>query len=281
MESLALDKWFAALLSPQSEFSLSLLHLSGRLRMPPQWLIEGVRLPNHLFYFVAEGGFFAEWDGQIHHIAAGDLLWVGQNSPLSFHLDQGENLVVWRFRLDASDADGVALTAPRPFWHVSAARSCEIWIENLLEETAHPTTRSDVRLRGLLLCLFTELERSAIEASFSGLLTSTQQQILRSHLAQCVGKWPSPADLARRVELSPDYFTRCFRRTYGLAPRRFLLEERMRQATVRLLESSASVSQIARDLGYEDIFTFSRQFKAVQGVSPSQYRRQHGAIAAL
>jgi len=281
MESLGLDKWFVALLSPQSEFSLSLVRLSGRLRIPVGWGIEGVRLPNHLFYFVAEGEFCARWDDQSHRIAAGDLLWVGRDAPISFHLDEGENLVVWRFRLDASGTDGVALAAPRPFWHVSPARGCEVWIENLLEEATTHAIRSDERLRGLLLCLFTELERSAIAAPSRGLLTSTQQQTLRSYLAHCAREWPSPADLARQVELSPDYFTRCFRRTYGLAPRRFLLEERMRQATVRLLESSGSVSQIARELGYEDIFTFSRQFKAVQGVSPSQYRRQHSTIAAF
>lgn len=278
-----LETWFAALLSPQSRFCASLLRLSGRLRMPRGWKIEGVRLANHLFYFVAEGEFRAEWKGETHRIAAGDLLWVGSGVPISFRLDESENLVVWRFRLDASDANGLALEAPRLFWHVSSARGCQVWIEKIVEEAATEALRGDERLRGLLLCLLSELERSEGEklASSRGVLTRTQQETLRHYLSHAPRKWPSPADLARSVELSPDYFTRCFRRTFGLAPRRYLLEERMRLASVRLLESNASISQIARDLGYEDIFSFSRQFKAVQGVSPSQYRRQQSAIAAL
>ena len=53
----------------------------------------------------------------------------------------------------------------------------------------------------------------------------------------------------------------------------------MRLATVRLLETNSNISEIALQLGYRDVFLFSRQFKAVHGLSPKAYRHQHGAIA--
>jgi AraC-like DNA-binding protein len=137
------------------------------------------------------------------------------------------------------------------------------------------------RMRALLLGLLTELARSQSAAQPRNLLSRSQ----RARIAQVVGeasrRWPAPSDLARAVELSPDYFTRCFRRTYNVPPRRWLLEERMRLATVRLLESNATISQLARELGYEDVFTFSRVFKSVHGLSPTHYRQQHGTVGTL
>lgn len=55
----------------------------------------------------------------------------------------------------------------------------------------------------------------------------------------------------------------------------------MRLGALRLLESTLNVSQIALELGYRDVFLFSRQFKSVMGENPSAYRQNHGALHVL
>ena len=85
---------------------------------------------------------------------------------------------------------------------------------------------------------------------------------------------PGPADLARHLQLSPDYFARLFRATYGISPRQWLAEQRIREA-IRLLEhTTMTVNEIARDLNYSDAVHFCRKFKAVTGLTPLTYRRQ-------
>jgi AraC-like DNA-binding protein len=40
--------------------------------------------------------------------------------------------------------------------------------------------------------------------------------------------------------------------------------------------TSATVSEVARHVGYADAFGFSAAFKRVRGVTPSEYRRRQG-----
>jgi len=52
-----------------------------------------------------------------------------------------------------------------------------------------------------------------------------------------------------------------------------LMRERIRAAAMRLVDSTASVKAVARELGYVDLYLFTRQFKQVMGRSPRVYRR--------
>ena len=79
--------------------------------------------------------------------------------------------------------------------------------------------------------------------------------------------------LAREACLSVRHFAKLFREQTGVSPKRYLLECRMDFACFLLGEGGMSVKECAFLLGYSDAFVFSRQFKGVVGVSPSQLRR--------
>jgi AraC-like DNA-binding protein len=57
-----------------------------------------------------------------------------------------------------------------------------------------------------------------------------------------------------------------------VAPKTWLVRRRIHHAALRLDESDDPVSVVASDLGYPDLFLFSRQFKMVMGRSPRHYR---------
>lgn len=271
-----MKNWRRELLDPANRFAVSLVGLAGRLKMRPDWAICGVVLPNHLFYCVLEGALAARIDGANRTIGAGELLWVAPGVPLWLERVEAAELVVLRFRVDATRADGSAIAPPREIGIWSVAPPAQFLLERLVETAAAPA--DDQAARAYLLALCHELERGDA-APNSGILTPAQIAAVRACLSQARHNWPSPGDLARAAQLSPPYFARVFGRTFGRNPRRFLLEERMRLASVKLLESSDSVGQIARALGYADVFAFSRQFKAVQGQSPSAFRAAHALDA--
>jgi len=79
-------------------------------------------------------------------------------------------------------------------------------------------------------------------------------------------------DLAEKVKMNPVYFARMFKISFGATPQDWIKKERVRLGTSLLLESKYTVSEIAYQLGYEDIYFFSRQFKEVTGVSPQKWR---------
>ncbi len=86
------------------------------------------------------------------------------------------------------------------------------------------------------------------------------------------------ATLASRANISPSHFFALFKRQIGCAPIDYFIRLRMQHACRLLDETVMSVKEIAATLGYDDPFYFSRIFKSVNHVAPSEYRLlQNGA----
>jgi AraC-like DNA-binding protein len=83
----------------------------------------------------------------------------------------------------------------------------------------------------------------------------------------------SLADAASIAGLSTAHFSRLFRASLGLSFREFALQARMDRARELLTETSLSVTQIARALGYQELYLFSRQVRARWGASPTDLRK--------
>jgi AraC family transcriptional regulator len=82
--------------------------------------------------------------------------------------------------------------------------------------------------------------------------------------------------LAAVAARSPDHFLRSFRTTTGITPYRFVLDQRLRRATVLLASSGLGVSEVAAECGFRRPEHFSRAFRSAFGISPSTYRAKHG-----
>jgi AraC family transcriptional regulator len=80
------------------------------------------------------------------------------------------------------------------------------------------------------------------------------------------------AGLARIAGLSRYHFLRTFARVTGVTPHQWLLRARLRDAAERLVTSSAPVTEIALDAGFDDLSNFVRTFRAEFGVPPRRYR---------
>jgi len=81
------------------------------------------------------------------------------------------------------------------------------------------------------------------------------------------------AELARQAGLSMSGLERYFHRVFAISPRQMLLRCRI-DAARKLLTANRhlSITAVAQACGYSDHSAFSRQFKAVCGVTPQAYR---------
>ena len=82
------------------------------------------------------------------------------------------------------------------------------------------------------------------------------------------------ADYAEMLFKSPKTITNVFKTLGEKTPLQFIQERLMLESRRLLWYTDRDVSQIAYDLGFNDIQTFSRFFKKQQGTSPSQYRAE-------
>lgn len=80
--------------------------------------------------------------------------------------------------------------------------------------------------------------------------------------------------LARAVGLSRPVFAREFVRMLQLSPMRYLARRRLDVAAELLLQTDATLADVAARVGYQSEFAFGRAFKRQHGVAPGTFRRQ-------
>jgi AraC-like DNA-binding protein len=80
------------------------------------------------------------------------------------------------------------------------------------------------------------------------------------------------ADVLRH---NPDYIGRKFKRVMGLSIGEYVLQKRIEVATLRLQETYGSVAEISAQCGFGSVRHFLRQFKAVQGITPTELRARY------
>lgn len=78
-------------------------------------------------------------------------------------------------------------------------------------------------------------------------------------------------DVAEAVAISPQYFSKIFKKELGVNFIDYLTQVRMEQAKTMLSENNLSIKEICYRIGYNDPNYFSRLFKKVEGVSPTEY----------
>ncbi len=93
-------------------------------------------------------------------------------------------------------------------------------------------------------------------------------QQIDAHPQQC---W-SVEELARRAGYSKTHFYRTFKQLTGRGPQQYVIAARIDRAQRLLLETDLSISEIARQLGYQSVFHFSKQFRRRSGLCPSAVR---------
>ncbi len=80
--------------------------------------------------------------------------------------------------------------------------------------------------------------------------------------------------LASAVDLSPRALQRLFSNYVGVSPKWVIRRLRLHEAAFRLARAETfDLAEFAQELGYFDQAHFTRDFKALVGQSPSQYRR--------
>jgi len=77
--------------------------------------------------------------------------------------------------------------------------------------------------------------------------------------------------LAEMLYVTPTYLSKTFKAATGVGPINYLIQIRLNHAKELLKNDSLSVKEVAKTVGYEDAYHFSKLFKKYYGKSPSQF----------
>ena len=151
-------------------------------------------------------------------------------------------------------------------------------VHELALEARQVTNNGAVYIEGLSCALIARLEavygvRKAI-TSHTGCLSAKARQTVIDYIESCLGENLSLAVLAGSVGLSPHHFARCFVKSFGCPPHRYIQKRRVEVAwrMLSVPNCSLSLTDVATNLGFSSPSHFSNVFKQQTGVSPSYVR---------
>jgi len=85
----------------------------------------------------------------------------------------------------------------------------------------------------------------------------------------------SPTKIAEVANMSLGHFHRTFKSKFKVTPMGYQRELRVDEARSLLLSTNLLVKEVAARVGFSDVFYFSRSFKRMIGMSPTEFRRRH------
>lgn len=277
-ESPARDRrWLTALRSPRVT-----VRLRGGALIRRTKPFSGLRKPApcHVLFCIFSNTITVNATGREQQLESGDLFWVSPG--VEFGMFGNDASYPTRFiGMGIEVLRGEKpVAAPRNLCIVRGSEKLQQMANLILLEHRSPSKAREAILRAALetITFLTAEEESHHRAVEGGLPDRDRQRVIAAFRESLPGRI-TPAELAGVTAFSPDYFSRLFRRTFGVAPKSWILQQRLRQAAERLAETNEPVSRIADHFGFSDVYNFSRQFKAEHGVSPKIWRRRAGILS--
>ncbi|MFS0724962.1 helix-turn-helix domain-containing protein [Paenibacillus sp. 1P07SE] len=153
--------------------------------------------------------------------------------------------------------------------HVLHAPELEVLFRPIVEEYMEQGEGYETALRGHMTTLLIGYLRSQRQERPDPALKRIAPAL--DAIALEPGRVWSSRELAGLCGYHPVYFADLFKTATGLSPKAYTVQKRIARAK-RLLLTGESITDIAKALGYDSVHYFSRNFREVTGLTPSEFR---------
>jgi len=237
------------------------------------YTIDRLSFPYYSIEFVARGRGSLELGGASHELKAGTVFSYGPGISQRIRTSREQPLVKYFVDFTGDRAESLleeCRLAPGSFATLGAFHELRQTFDQLirqgLEHDRHAPRASALQCELLVLAL----ERAIRPRSVSEQRAQATFERCRQHLEAHYLALRTVEDLAEACHVDVSYLSRLFRRFLGDTPFRYLQRLQMQWAAERLHGSRCLVREVADELAM-DPFQFSRMFKRVHGVSPSDF----------
>jgi AraC-like DNA-binding protein len=219
-----------------------------------------------------------------------DVVDVAAANQRPFHINCGgagpvsANLVCGYLACDAQPFNPLLENLPRVIKATESKNNEAGWLSQFVRfavaEASEKRAGGETVLNKLSELMFVDVLRRYIETlspQHAGWLAGLRDPHVGKALSLLHGKpaynW-TIEELAKQVGQSRSVLAERFAQLVGTPPMHYLAKWRMQMASELLSGGNANLASIAADIGYESEAAFSRAFKKMIGVPPSEWRRR-------
>jgi AraC-like DNA-binding protein len=253
----------------------SLVVVCGGLEQcAPDYAIRRQTFPYYSIEFVAGGQGQLTLKGDLCTISPGTVFSYGPGVSQVLTTDSKHPLVKYFVDFLGEDAADLLLEAglaPGTVTQSSSPHEVASLFGDLVRNGLRNSAYSGRICGSILEQLALTIAESAVPFGSIGSVAFGTYQTCRKHLEQHFLDVHSLKELAAACHVDPAYLCRLFKRYDHVSPYRSLLRLKMAHAARLLQQPGTLVKEVADMMGFTDPYHFTRAFKSVFGVAPTQY----------
>ena len=273
--------WLTVTAAQAARSSIAYVQELGDFHCGPDYYTNRENLPSYLIKLCISGEALLDYDGQHYVVRPGQIFWIDCMKPQYYRTSpaQGSCRLLWvhfygapceaYYKLFLAQNEGRCVVQP------ASDMSIRSMLDTLLKlyREGGNTLQDDVQASAML----TQLMSHCIHAAGAGVggnrlpgYVIDARSYINSHYAERI----TLDDLSRSISINKFYLQKLFKRCIGLSPNEYLIHTRLTRAKQLLRTSSSPISQIAMDVGINNIGHFISLFKRYEGITPSTYRQR-------
>ena len=273
-----------------------------------QWQIQPNIAENQYvgaFHLIEQGECWLTLDKKQIHLQAGDIFFLPQNRPHLIagqaqnlsknnvpHAQDNRSTLFKVYSIGQNSADlkmfcglfyyskpSLLIDSLPEYLHLSLNDTpVQPLIRLMQQEADNHQSGAKSLMDALVTVLFIYILRHGLQANLlhCGLFAGLQDKRLGKVVEQLFNApqqaWNMDA-LAALAAMSRANFMRVFQQKIGMAPGKFLTQLRLQEAALLLNKTQKNILSVALEVGYQSEAHFSKAFKALYGMTPSQYRK--------
>ncbi|PMC40708.1 AraC family transcriptional regulator [Bacillus sp. UMB0899] len=264
--------------------------LAGHKTCPPDWIRKGKKPRFYSMWYVTKGRGEVVINGKKHKLHPGKLVVFTphmicdkksyRTNPLEFYFVRFsyamafEDKDVWQFKRSKD------VSFPLKGVYTISNHSAVIV---LLEQLSSLAKKQGSTINMQQRIVFEELLLTIVEDFHSQMLSGDSKKAIEGTIEYMINHYKNSitlTELAQIAGLSTSHYSRLFKKYIGLSPIDYLTHLRIDRAKELLVLSDVKIKEVSQNVGYGDELYFSRTFKRIVGVSPSQFCEDHKQVVS-
>jgi len=234
----------------------------------------------HIIHFIKAGRGTLDMRGHHYDLGPGDIFWIPPGEEAWYEADMKVPWIYYWIGFDGFSAnicleraeltpDTPVLRAPELIEEVTG------YINGMLD--ANQLTYSNSVKRNALLqltmaSLIDRAERMHKPEDSYAYTGAVYAHYARNYIDLNYSEQIRVSELADFIGVNRSYLSSSFKQLMGMSIQDYIVGVRMNRARSLLRGTDLKVNEIAQMVGYEDVLSFSKIFKAKNGMSPKSYR---------
>lgn len=237
--------------------------------------IQRRHFPGHELILCLRGRGWTRIEGHLHKVEPGDLLWINCHRPHEHGADAEDPWEVYWIRTEGprlAQISEMLTVRENPVIRGLDFKSATLLFAELFEVMTADVPGSPALIHArvaqlLALAFGARLQTGTLNPAVPFVLKRSVERMKMFYFEN-----HTVASLSATAGMSATHFSRLFKKAFGTSPIDWLRRERINQAKRRLVDTDDAVKEIAEQVGYNDRYFFSKDFKAHTGLTPSQFR---------